>query len=91
MASDRTRAPRVTEQRRAEVESMPRSRREGTTLNMVEGGFRITRDGTDARVACMNCSMIEHLSDDQVAIDEVKSRHAWRHPSATPVVEGDQG
>jgi hypothetical protein len=35
--------------------------------------------------------MIEHVADRPQDIDQAKNAHAWRHPSATPVVEGDQG
>jgi hypothetical protein len=40
-----------------------------------QGGFTVTADGTDARVACMRCPMTKRVADDDGEINAVKEAH----------------
>ncbi len=66
----------MTTARRGRAElPVPRSH-QGTVVNRSAGGFTVTSDGTDARIACDRCSMIAHTAaHDRERMDEIRELH----------------
>jgi hypothetical protein len=69
-SNGRTRVRRGTPR----TSAIPQVRRASVRI-INQGGFTVTADGTDARVACMRCPMTKRVADDDGEINAVKEAH----------------